>query len=110
MKSSKRKRKWVYRKRRAKPLVNLEESVSHYIMASYLYYILDKPSPISDTQFDRLARKLLKDWDSIEHMHKHLLSKQALRAGTLFDLKVEDYPLIARHAAVTWAKEHGIDI
>ena len=29
-----------------------------------------------------MARKMIKEWDNIEHMHKHHISKDDLEAGT----------------------------
>lgn len=60
---------------------NINMCVPWYIMASYAYYVLDDPI-LTDSTFDRLCRKLLENWDSIEHIHKHLLTKEALLAGT----------------------------
>lgn len=98
-------------RKKRKMITNLDElGVSHYVMASYLYYVLDKPSPLSDSTFDQLAQKLLRDWKKIDHPHKRLLSRETLKAGTLFDLNESDYPLMAKHAAVTWAHEHGIQV
>jgi len=55
--------------------------ISFYLMCSYAYYMLDE-SFITDHEFDTLARWLLKNYDSIEHQHKHLISKDSLKAGT----------------------------
>ena len=55
--------------------------VPWYLMASYAYYKQDNPI-LSDQVFDKLARKMLKHWDEIEHHHKELITKEDLRAGT----------------------------
>ena len=55
--------------------------VPWYLMAAYAYYVEDDPI-LSDSFYDRLAQKLLANWDSIEHPHKKLLSKEQLEAGT----------------------------
>lgn len=61
--------------------------VPWYIMASYAYYEEDNPI-ISDEMFDRMAKKILKGWDTIEHYHKGYLTKDMLIAGTYLG----DYP------------------
>lgn len=55
--------------------------VPHYLMASYAYYEEDKPI-YSDGYFDNMAKVLLKNYDSIEHIHKNHISKGDLEAGT----------------------------
>lgn len=55
--------------------------VPHYLMAAYAYYELDQPI-MTDATFDELAKQGLQHWDTIEHQHKHLLSKDMLAAGT----------------------------
>lgn len=55
--------------------------VPNYLMAAYAYYELDQPI-ITDATFDELAKQGLQHWDTIEHQHKHLLSKNMLSAGT----------------------------
>lgn len=68
------------------------------LMASYAYYVLDKPL-ISDGVFDNACRELLEHWDQAEHRHKHLIDQDSLRSGSLFQLSDEDYPLITKYAA-----------
>ena len=72
--------------------------VPWYLMTSYLYYCKDK-SVVSDQTYDELCKRLLDEWDWVEHRHKHLIDRQALAAGTGFYLKERDYPLITRSAA-----------
>jgi len=60
---------------------NINMTVPYYLMASYAYYKEDDPI-FSDDYYDRLAKKILKNWDDIEHYHKHLLSKDVLEAGS----------------------------
>ena len=59
--------------------------VPYYLMFSYLYYEKDV-SLIEDTEFDILCQTLLEKYDSVEHMHKHLVSKESLTAGTGYDI------------------------
>ena len=55
--------------------------VPWYIMAAYAYYIEDTPI-LSDTTFDKMSLKILKEWDNIEHFHKQFLTKEMLVGGT----------------------------
>ena len=59
--------------------------VPYYLMFSYLYYEKNL-SLIEDTEFDKLCQTLLEKYDNVEHMHKHLVSKEALTAGTGYDI------------------------
>ena len=59
--------------------------VPYYLMFSYLYYEKDV-SLIEDTEFDKLCQTLREKYDSVEHMHKHLVSKESLTAGTGYDI------------------------
>ncbi len=71
--------------------------VPWYLITAYAYYILDE-SLIQDHEFDSMAKELLEKYDSIEHRHKPLISKEDLAAGTLL-LAEEDYPLIVKDIA-----------
>jgi len=66
--------------------------VPWYLLASYAYYHLDDPI-LSDAAFDDIAKKLLDKYETIEHRHKHLITKGDLRAGSLLLTKSE-YPSI----------------
>lgn len=74
--------------------------VSAYLIHSYLYYVCNM-SIISDAEYDEICAELLKQYDEIEHVHKHLVSKEALKAGTGYHISVFDYPsrvkIIAMH-------------
>lgn len=67
--------------------------VPYYLMLSYAYYVQDSPLA-SDGFYDKLARKLLKEWDNITHYHKHLIDKDALEAGSFLGT----YPSIVEGA------------
>ena len=67
--------------------------VPYYLMLSYAYYQQDNPLA-SDSFYDKLSRKFLKEYDNIEHYHKHLISKDALEAGTF----IGTYPSIVEGA------------
>ena len=72
---------------------NVNMTVPYYLMASYAYYEKDDPI-LSDDFYDKLAKNILKQWDNIEHYHKHLLSKDALEAGSY----IGKYPTIVSEA------------
>ena len=55
--------------------------VPWYIMASYAYYVEDDPI-ISDRLFDKMAKTMLDEWETIDHFHKEYLTVDALKAGT----------------------------
>ena len=65
--------------------INPNMLVPYYLMLSYLYYEKNI-SLIEDTEFDNLCQTLLEKYDSVEHMHKHLVSKESLTAGTGYDI------------------------
>lgn len=84
--------------------------VPWWLMASYLYYLHDL-SLLSDALYDELAKDMLKRWGDIKHPHKHLITEDALKAGSLYQLKEEDYPLMTRCAARHLVQgEWGINI
>ena len=62
-------------------------------MSAYAYYVEDDPI-MSDYDFDMLACTLLKEYDSITHQHKHLVTKEDLKAGTYLG----EYPEIVKGA------------
>ena len=72
--------------------------VPWYLMAAYVYYYHDDQL-ISDADFDQMAKLLLEKYDTIEHRHKHLISKEDLAAGTLL-LSEDQYPSMAKGAAL----------
>ena len=77
--------------------------VSWWLMAGYMYYVHDTPI-ISDALFDEMAKVMAASWDEITHQHKRLITPEHLKAGSLFDLKPEDYPLMCRAGAAHLVK------
>lgn len=66
-------------------------SVIYFIvLASYLYYIRDE-SVLSDEVFDKLC-KLVIDKKIKHKLLSHLITDDRMRAGSLFDVKVTQYP------------------
>lgn len=78
-----------------------QKALQKYLMASYVYYILDQ-NVMPDMEYDELARYLLEHYDEFEHQHKHLVTKEDLSAGTLFALKEEDYPRMVVGGVAYW--------
>ena len=60
--------------------------IPYYLMFSYLYYEKNI-SLIEDGEFDDMCKTLLEILDSLTHMHKHLVKKESLTAGTGYDIK-----------------------
>ena len=84
--------------------LSTNQLVSYYMMSSYIYYVANSflESPLSDTEYDDLCKRLLSEWDDVDHPHKKLIDFKSLRAGTGFYLK--DYPRIVKNAAVDWVE------
>ena len=72
-------------------------------MCSYAYYKLDK-NLISDHEFDQLGKDILANYENIEHMHKHLVTKEMLDAGTYLG----EYPTMVRSATVNYINNNDI--
>lgn len=69
--------------------INPNMMIPYYLMASYAYY--EESDPIfSDSYFDTLAKNILKEWDNLDHYHKHLLDRDVLEAGSY----IGKYPTI----------------
>ena len=69
-------------------------------MASYAYYYVFDPI-MTDEQFDILGRYLLQSIDELpDHPHKHLITKDDLRAGTYLG----NYPDILSQAVPEYRK------
>jgi NAD-dependent DNA ligase len=66
--------------------ISLNRLVPIFLMSSYLYYEHDK-SVLDDTQFDYLCKKLYSNWDKVEHMHKHLITKADLAVGSGYGIQ-----------------------
>jgi hypothetical protein len=86
---------------------NIKESpnflVPYYLMCSYTYYELDFPL-VGDSFFDKMAKTLLKSYDSISHPHKKLITKGMLEAGTYFG----KYPEIVKGATKDLMQIYGV--
>ncbi|QSY98587.1 hypothetical protein J2J97_32300 (plasmid) [Rhizobium bangladeshense] len=76
----------------------LDGAIPWIMMASLLYYHADV-SILTDGFFDRLAREVEANWTELKHPHKPLIDREALKAGSLYNLKIENYPKSVRGAA-----------
>lgn len=80
--------------------------VSSFLVCGYSYEVLDIPL-IPDHLFDSLCVALDEAWGSVDHMHKHLVDRGALRSSTASYL-TEDYTpeivksVARRHAFSGW--------
>ena len=81
----------------------MKNPIAKYLMCAYAYYELDKPL-IEDFEFDALAKEILNNWDNIEHMHKYLLTKDMLVAGTYLG----EYPNIVKGAVGDYIRENKL--
>jgi hypothetical protein len=78
----------------------MKNPVAKYLMCAYAYYKEDSPL-ISDAEFDELAKWLLDNYDSVEHMHKYLITKGDLEAGTFLG----EYPQMVIGAVKNYRKK-----
>lgn len=73
--------------------------VPAYLLHSLLYYHFDI-TVISDDEFDQICREIIDNWDECQkHAHAHLLDKEALVAGSGFQLHINDFPSRVTHMA-----------
>lgn len=72
-------------------------------MCAFAYYEQADPL-ISDQEFDELGKWLLENYDNVEHMHKHLVTKEDLDAGTYLG----EYPTIVKGAVKDYRKKNGL--
>ena len=72
-------------------------------MCSYAYYQLNT-NLITDHEFDQLGKDILANYDNINHMHKHLVTKEMLDAGTYLG----EYPTMVRSATLNYINENNI--
>tara|TARA_B100000524_G_scaffold296117_1_gene170648 strand:+ start:130 stop:375 length:246 start_codon:yes stop_codon:yes gene_type:complete len=81
----------------------MKNPIAKYLMCSYAYYKLDK-NLITDHEFDQLGKDILSNYDNIEHMHKHLVTKEMLDAGTYLG----EYPNMVIGATHDYINTHNI--
>ena len=83
--------------------ISINRLVPIYLMSSYLYYDLNK-NVLDDTQFDYVCKKLYDNFDDITHMHKHLLDKETLQAGSGYGIT---YTNLIMSSALAWYEENS---
>lgn len=66
---------------------NINLCVPWYLMACYAYYEEDDPI-LTDNYFDRLTRRMIENWEKIEHQHKDKITLDMLNASTY----IGEYP------------------
>lgn len=84
--------------------INPASAISFYLAASYLYYRKDI-SILSDSCYDGICKWLLKNIDNLEHTNHNLVDKEALKAGTAYHIREEDYPLRVKVSAEGLARD-----
>lgn len=60
---------------------NVNQMIPWYIISAYAYYEEDDPI-LSDAAFDKLSKKMIEAWDTIEHYHKEYVTLDNLRYRT----------------------------
>ena len=81
----------------------MKNPIAKYLMCSYAYYKLNT-NLITDAEFDQLAKDILADYDNINHMHKHLVTKDQLEAGTYLG----QYPNMVMGATRDYIKRNNL--
>jgi len=81
----------------------MKNPIAKYLMCAYAYYELNT-NLITDTEFDQLAKNILANYDNIDHMHKHLVTKKDLDAGTYLG----KYPNMVIGATRNYMKTNNI--
>lgn len=72
-------------------------AVPWWLMASFMYYVHDTPF-LTDALYDEMALDMKAHWTEIVHQHKHLITEEHLRAGSLYDLPSNEYPMMVKGA------------
>lgn len=83
---------------------NINMLVPWFLMSSYAYYILDSPI-LSDILYDDLSKQLKQSWLWVEHRHQSFIKPDNLEAGSLYNLTEEEYPTMAKSAAIALIKK-----
>ena len=79
-------------------LTNPNMLVPYYLMHSYLYYEKAE-SLIDDHEYDEICKRLASEWTNITHWHKDLIDRQALQAGTGYQIQWSTMPRRIKSAA-----------
>jgi hypothetical protein len=60
---------------------------------------------MTDQAFDKLCVWMLENYDSLEHEHKSLVTKDMLSAGSGYNISYDSYPLRVQHSASYFIEE-----
>ena len=83
---------------------NPSSAISFILTAGYLYHFYNR-SFLDDETFDKMCKYVYDNYETLEHPHKHLFTKEDMANGSLFHLKEQDYPNIVRVNAQMWLSE-----
>lgn len=72
-------------------------ALRRYLVGAYAYEWIPGHTCMSDAEWDRLAKRIKRDWWKIRHPHKHILDRHFLRSAG--HISKYDYPLIVVSAA-----------
>ena len=81
--------------------VSCNRLVPYYLMSCWLYYENDK-NVLRDEDFDLLCKRINDEWDNITHVHKFLIDRQMLVAGSGYNIP---YTNMIKGAAQDWYNE-----
>tara|TARA_B100001093_G_scaffold340222_1_gene325017 strand:- start:2113 stop:2409 length:297 start_codon:yes stop_codon:yes gene_type:complete len=86
-------------------LISINRCVPYYLMSSYLYYERND-NVLTDIDYDKLCKRIIKEWDNITHIHKPLVDKEMLAAGTGYKVKYTNMIISAANLWLDdWQKE-----
>ena len=88
--------------------IDEDNLIPHYLMSSYLYYVLDV-QVLDDEEFDAICSWILEEYQNLRHRHKRFVSRSALRAGTGFSIPFDKLPTIVKDSAILWYNENVSD-
>jgi len=81
--------------------ISINRLVPYFLMSSYLYYEHDK-AVFKDEDFDCLCKRLLDNFDNINHVHKHLIIKEDLESGSGY---ATQYTPMIQSSALDWYED-----
>jgi len=59
---------------------DIDMLVPWFLMASYAYDVQEEPI-LSDATYDKMLRRMIDNWDDINHPNKHYILKDDLETG-----------------------------
>ena len=83
---------------------NKNSCISWFLSSSYCYYILYQ-SLMTDEAFDKMCKWMLENYDSLEHEHKSLVTKEMLSVGSGYNIPYDGYPLRVQNSASYFIEE-----